>query len=102
MIMKPEDFKAKVTEVMANLADQGKVSTILAELTVDYDNTISSQETAIAKSKQLETDNESLRKSNMKLFVQLGSVPEKTELPENNEPKPIDWADFVGADGALK
>lgn len=100
--MKPEEFKARMTEILANLTDQGKVSGILADLTVDYDNTISSQETATAKAKQLEADNESLRKSNMKLFVQLGAVPEHSPEPEDKESKPIDWADFVSADGALK
>lgn len=100
--MKPEEFKAKVTEIMANLTDQGKVSTILADLTVDYDNVISTTEEANTKAAQLAADNESLRKSNMKLFTAMGSVPEKTTLPNDDEPKPVDWASLVNADGTLK
>lgn len=100
--MKPEEFKAKVTEIMANLTDQGKVSSILADLTEDYDHTISKTEEATSKAAQLATDNESLRKSNMKLFERFGSTPDPVKLPEDNAPKPVDWASLVNADGSLK
>ena len=87
--MLPEEFKAKTKEILSKLDDQGAVSTVLAELVQDYDNTTAEKESALSQAQKLVHDNEKLRAANMDLFLKIGE-PEKKEDkagPEDLTPK---------------
>ena len=99
--MKPEEFKAKTAEILANLDDQAKVSTILAELTEDYDNETATKSEALTTAEKLTADNEKLRAANMSLFLKVGE-----QKPAEDEKKLEDttttYEDLFDADGNLK
>lgn len=99
--MKPEEFKAKTAEILANLNDQAKVSTILAELTEDYDAETVTKTTALTTAEKLTADNEKLRAANMTLFLKVGEQKpnEDKKPPEDTKPK---YEDLFDADGNLK
>jgi uncharacterized protein YllA (UPF0747 family) len=100
--LKPEDFKAKTGEILANLTDQSKVSTILAELVEDYDKETNEKTTLKSTSEKLTADNEKLRAANMTLFLKVGETkPADTGVnkPVDNTPK---YTDLFDKDGNLK
>lgn len=99
--MKPEEFKAKATEILGNLSDQAKVSTLLAELTDDYDKEVVEKTTALTTAEKLTADNEKLRQANMSLFLKVGEQkPEDTKKAvEDTTPK---YEDLFDAEGNLK
>lgn len=98
--MKPEEFSALANDIIANLNDQAKVTTIMATLIEDNNkmnaDTLSAMETA----KKMTEDNEKLRQANMSLFLKVGEAkpedktPPKT--PEDNTPKFEDLFDDKG------
>jgi regulator of replication initiation timing len=97
--MKPEEFTAKVQEVLQNLTDQAKVSTILAELTEDYNSVAVETTTAKTTAEKLTADNEKLRQANMNLFLKVGEnkKPDDTnKKPEDTTPKFEDLFDEKG------
>lgn len=99
--MKPEDFKAKTAEILQNLNDQAKVSSILAELVEDCDKETVEKTTAISTAEKLAADNEKLRQANMSLFLKVGEQKptEQNTKPEDNTPK---FEDLFDKDGNLK
>ena len=99
--MKPEEFKAKTAEILANLDDQAKVSTILAELTEDYDTETATKADALTTAEKLTADNEKLRAANMSLFLKVGEQQpaEEEKKLEDTTPK---YEDLFDADGNLK
>jgi len=99
--MKPEEFKQKTAEILSNLTDQAKVSSILAELVEDYDREAVEKTTAQTTAQKLIADNENLRNTNMQLFLKVGETKvedQKTKV-EDNTPK---YEDLFDADGNLK
>ncbi len=99
--MKPEDFKAKTTEILSNLTDQAKVSTILAELTADYDNVAVETNTAKTTAEKLTEDNEKLRQANMQLFLKVGEPKKETEIKQTEETK-LSYKNLFDENGNLK
>jgi hypothetical protein len=100
--MKPEEFKAKTAEILANLSDQAKVSTILAELTEDYDKEAAEKTTVKTTAEKLTADNEKLRQANMNLFLKVGETKpadDKKQTTEDTTPK---YADLFDENGNLK
>ena len=99
--LKPEEFKAKTKEILENLSDQAKVSTLLTELTEHNDEIVVDFTTATTQSEQLTTDNEKLRQANMNLFLKIGT--DKKEDPQHQEedttPK---FEDLFDENGELK
>ena len=87
--MLPEEFKQKTKEILSNHQDPSVVSTILAELVQDYDNTTAEKETALSQAQKLVHDNEKLRAANMDLFLKIGEPAKKDEktTPEDLTPK---------------
>jgi hypothetical protein len=98
MKFKPEEFKAKTAEIMQNLTDQAKVSTILAELAEDKDETVVEFTTAKTTADKLTADNEKLRQANMQLFLKVGEVKpiDDKKPPEDKTPKFEDLFDDKG------
>ena len=83
--MLPEEFKAKTREILSKLEDQGAVSTVLAELVQDYDNTIAEKESALTQAQKLVHDNEKLRAANMELFLKIGEPAKETKAEEEDK-----------------
>ena len=98
--MKPEDFKQKASEILANLSDQAKVSEILTELTETYDNETTIKTTALSTAEKLNADNEKLRQANMNLFLKVGEqAPKEEKQKQDTTPK---YADLFTENGDLK
>jgi hypothetical protein len=100
--MKPEEFQAKTAEILANLGDQAKVSTILAELKEDYDKESAEKTTVKNTAEKLTADNEKLRQANMSLFLKVGD-----QKPTENQTKPpvdetLKFSDCFDEHGNLK
>lgn len=85
--MKPEEFSAKTQEIVANITDQGKVTTVLAELIEDYNKVAVEIATATTTATQLKEDNEKLRKANLDLFLQIGTPATNTNNTNTNTGK---------------
>jgi len=89
MKLKPEEFKAKTAEILQNLSDQAKVSTLLAELTEHNDDAVGEVTTSKTTAEKLTSDNEKLRQANMSLFLKVGEQktdPQQTKQ-EDTTPK---------------
>ena len=98
--MKPEEFKQKTAEILANLTDQAKVSELLTELTEDYDSETIVKSTAIATAEKLNADNEKLRQANMNLFLKVGEqAPKEEKQKQDTTPK---YDDLFTESGDLK
>lgn len=101
MKLKPEDFKAKTAEILANLTDQAKVSTLLSELTEHNDEAVTEVTTAKQIAEKLTADNEKLRQANMNLFLKVGEQkPEVKQDPAKDSTPKFD--DLFDANGNLK
>lgn len=98
--MKPEEFNAKIKQVMENLSDQAQVSTLLTELSDVYGTKIAETATATQTSQQLTADNEKLRQANMNLFLKVGETktPEKAQTQDTTP----QYADLFDEKGNLK
>jgi hypothetical protein len=101
MKLKPEEVKAKAAEILANLSDQAKVSTILAELTEHNDDFVSEFTTTKTTADKLTADNEKLRQANMSLFLKVGEQ-KPAEQPKPAEDKTPKYEDLFDKDGNLK
>jgi len=92
---------------MVGAEHQASASEILTNLSNDYDQMLTASETANSNVAKLTQDNESLRATNMKLFLQVGSVPkgepEKATDNEGNadEDKPLPFTDLFNEKGEL-
>jgi hypothetical protein len=71
--MTNEEHSQIIHEIAQNLSDQGKVTELLTKLSDDYTSTNAKLSEYDTKVPQLESDMESLRKSNMALFVKVGA-----------------------------
>jgi hypothetical protein len=99
MKLKPEEFKAKTMEILSNLTDQAKVSTLLAELTEHNDDAVVEVTTAKTTSEKLTADNEKLRAANMSLFLKVGEQKPTDTIqtkPQDTRPKYEDLFDDKG------
>jgi FtsZ-binding cell division protein ZapB len=100
MKLKPEEFKAKTEEILANLTDQAKVSTLLTELTEHNDDAVTEVTTATQTAEKLTADNEKLRSANMNLFLKIGDQkPAEQPKPQDKTPS---YEDLFDENGNLK
>lgn len=99
--MKPEEFNAKTQEILSNLTDQAKVSTVLSELIEDYNTVTAEMETARATAEKLTADNEKLRQANMNLFLKVGETKKEEETKQDEDNKPT-FEDLFDENGNLK
>jgi transcription-repair coupling factor (superfamily II helicase) len=101
MKLKPEEFKAKTAEILSNLSDQAKVSTLLAELTEHNDDAVVEVTTSKSTAEKLTADNEKLRQANMSLFLKVGESKPADETKPNEDTTPK-FEDLFDKDGNLK
>src|SRR5574343_1077684 len=89
--VKPEEFNAKTQEILNNLTDQAKVSTVMSELIEDYNNVTAETETAKTTAQKLTADNEKLRQANMSLFLKVGETKKEEETkPEEDKTQKLE------------
>lgn len=104
--MTRDEHKAVIQQLIGMVAaeHQASASQILTNLSNDYEQTLTSSETASSNVTKLTQDNEALRAANMKLFLQVGSVPKtEPEKQEGNEDedKPLPFTDLFNEKGEL-
>ena len=83
--MEAAQFREAMTKIITNVGNQGELSTITAELITDYESVINAGVQHQSQIKQLEIDNENLRKANLALFLKIGEPPKADEKPEAKE-----------------
>lgn len=90
---------------MATPENQATASSLLTQLTEDYEQTLTDFETATDNVTTLTANNETLRKVNADLFLKVGTAvskpnnPEKVEDPEIPE---LSYDDLFNEKGELK
>jgi hypothetical protein len=90
-------------EIMENLNDQAKVSTIGAELTEAFNNMNVETTTAKTTAEKLTADNEKLREANMNLFLKVGETTNKDKNDnQEQEDKTPKYEDLFNENGDLK
>lgn len=103
--MTKAEFNAAVRSILDNLSDQAAASERLTELYDAFSEVSANNEQLTSTNTQLETDNENLRKANLRLFSRLGeqnaSEKEKEEEKEE-ETKPMKFEDLFNEKGELK
>lgn len=91
----PDTIKELCAKVLANLADQGQVTTLLSSVTEQADLYLAKQDQAEKDAARLAADNESLRKSNMTLFLKLGEQQtEETKSEEKSKEPEVSYLDL--------
>jgi hypothetical protein len=90
--MKAEEYSQLIQDILSNLQDQGKVSDLLATLTTDYTETLTSINNLTTEKETLTKHNESLKNVNNKIMLQLGNLgtggtPEPTPKSQETELK---------------
>lgn len=99
--MKREDLEPRFKEIgeCATIEDARlKIVELQKEISQDYDNHIS----VLSERDSLKNDNESLRQTNMKLFLQVGDKkePDKSKTPTDDED--LKYEDLFNEKGGLK
>lgn len=102
--MTREEFNSKASELLANVADTGKVSEILDELRTGFNEEITKGETAAATVTDLTAKNENLQAANMSLFLKTGKTAATGENEEETaeEENKLEYADLFDEKGELK
>lgn len=110
--MTRDDHKKAVNQLMGMIAaeHQATASDLLSNLSDDYDRTLTDYETATANVTSLTSDNESLRKTNMRLFLRVGETEKETHKQDKHNPshdeqeenKPLPFTDLFNEKGELK
>lgn len=102
--MTREAFNSKASELLANVADTGKVSEILDELRTGFYEEITKGETAAATVIDLTAKNENLQAANMALFLKTGETAATGENEEETaeEENKLEYADLFDEKGELK
>jgi hypothetical protein len=88
--MTREEHNAMIQDLRANMGDAAKVTTILADLSKDYNVVLSQSETLNTQNSGLEQRNRDLTEANSKLFLQIGIPvkPPETTTTGNDGDKP--------------
>lgn len=85
---------------------QATASELLTNLSDDYEQTLTVSETATLRVTELEGNNESLRKTNMQLFLRVGETEKQVTHNEEHdtgepEAKPLPFTDLFNEKGEL-
>lgn len=78
--MTREEHTKLIREIRNSLNDEGKVTDLLTQLSDDYEATLTTVENVQSDAEAIRKANESLRDTNMRLFLKVGSDP-KDEPP---------------------
>lgn len=101
--MTREEHTNLIREIRLNLGDEGKVAEMLSDLSDAFNAEVSVKETIINENENLKAANESLRESNMKLFLKVGvQTDSETESIRKEEPKKLEFKDLFNEKGEIK
>lgn len=105
--MKKEEFTAKIQEI-GQCEDEATRRTLLAELNTAAGEDYDSFATATATAESLRTENEDLRKANLRLFKMVGEDDDagqddsQKKGKDGKDEKKIEFADLFDEKGNLK
>ena len=103
--MTKAEFNAAVKSILDNLSDQAAASESLTKLYDAFSEVSANNEQLNSTNTQLETDNENLRKANLRLFSRLGEQnlsDKEKEKEKEEETKPMKFEDLFNEKGELK
>lgn len=106
--MTKEEFTQKVQEITSNLEDQGKVTSLLTELTKEYENVFDDKTNLTTMNETLTTKNQELKDYNMKLFMQVTTDGKPSdnntslETPDDKEENKLKFEDLFDEKGEFK
>lgn len=102
--MTREEFNKTASEILANIADTGKVSELLDTLRTGFNDEVTKGETAAANVTDLTAKNENLQAANMALFLKTGKTAATGENEEETaeEENKLEYADLFDEKGELK
>lgn len=83
--MTREEHTKLIREIRNSLNDEGKVTDLLTQLSDDYEATLTTVEHVQSDAEAIRKANESLRDTNMRLFLKVGSDPKDEEHVEETE-----------------
>lgn len=103
-----EQVNELITNIIANLGDQGKVSDLLNDFRADYTGTLKDFTKQTEDIKTLTANNESLRTVNNKIMLQMGDLSkapdvktEKEEQEEKGQEPELKFDDLFNEKGEL-
>ena len=101
-----EEFNGVLTEIMTNISDVGIVSTLLEKIREAFANNFKHLEEEQTNVINLKEEIDSLRESNMNLFLKLGNeVTGNNTNPDPDpdpDPEPPSFDDLFNEKGELK
>jgi hypothetical protein len=80
-----EEHTKLIREIRNSLNDEGKVTDLLTQLSDDYEATLTTVENVQSDAEAIRKANESLRDTNMRLFLKVGSDPKDEPPVEETE-----------------
>ena len=83
--MTREEHTALIREIRNNLSDEGKVTDLLTQLSDDYGAITASYEEITNNFEAQREQMESLRETNMRLFLKVGEKPKDEVAPVQQE-----------------
>ena len=83
--MTREEHTKLIREIRNSLNDEGKVTDLLTQLSDDYEATLTTMENVQSDAEAIRKANESLRDTNMRLFLKVGSDPKDEPPVEETE-----------------
>lgn len=83
--MTREEHTKLIREIRNSLNDEGKVTDLLTQLSDDYEATLTTVENVQSDAEAIRKANESLRDTNMRLFLKVGSDPKDEPPVEETE-----------------
>lgn len=97
--MKKEEFKKVLSDIVANLSDQGKVTDLLTQLDTGFDTVLTERDSLNTKLEDTDIKIKSLQETNMNLFLRVSNpVPDKVLSTE----KPLSYDDLINDLGGNK
>ena len=100
--MTQEEFTQHLRDIKLNLSDEGKVTELLANISDGFSEVVANANTVTQTNEQLTQDNESLRASNMQLFLRIGVPAEKDDKKQDEEPKKKSFDELFNEKGERK
>lgn len=91
--MTRDEHTAIIREIRNNIADEGKVTELLTQLSDDYGATITTMENIQSDMEATQKANESLRDTNMRLFLKVGEPQQSVD----EQIEPIETKDYDAA-----
>ena len=85
--MTREEHKAIIQQMLGFVTpeNQANASQLLTQLSDDYEQTLTANETLTTTNADLTTRNERLREVNSELFMKVGTTKKENENPPNNQ-----------------